>query len=127
MNLSSILHSYARLPTCGATRLARVAAKVLFVCSLVGMGACSHAAPAPASAVAVASPASGAGQCASESPNAAYADGLQNVARLGTASQSSTGHWSWDATPDLAIDGNKDGDYWKHSVAHTQADADGAW
>ncbi|HYQ00295.1 MAG TPA: discoidin domain-containing protein [Polyangiaceae bacterium] len=124
MNLTPILHSYARLPKSIGLRWAGVAAKVLV---LVGLGACSHASPAPVSAVAVASPAPGGGQCASESPTASYSDGLQNVARLGTASQSSTGHWSWDATPDLAIDGNKDGDYWKHSVAHTQADADGAW
>lgn len=44
---------------------------------------------------------------------------LVNLAESGTASQSSTGFWGWDATADLAIDGNTDGDYWNGSVSHT--------
>jgi hypothetical protein len=63
----------------------------------------------------------------SESPPAEYPEGLANVARKGTASQSSTGHWEWDAAPGLAIDGNRDGDYFGHSVTHTLDDAALAW
>ena len=59
------------------------------------------------------------GDCVSQSPGSAYANGLVNLATKGTASQSSTGHWSWDAAPGLANDGNSDGDYMGHSVSHT--------
>lgn len=67
------------------------------------------------------------GDCISQSPSVAYADGLINVAKNGSASQSSTGHWSWDATPDLANDGNTDGDYKGHSVSHTLAEHRAWW
>ena len=93
----------------------------------VGSFGCLSGAPAPGSAASSAAAPSAGADCVSVTPNASYDNGIQNIARLGTASQSSTGHWNWDATPDLAIDGNKDGDYWKHSVAHTQADAEGPW
>jgi uncharacterized repeat protein (TIGR01451 family) len=40
----------------------------------------------------------------------------QNLARGRTATQSSTG---WGGTPDRAVDGNADGDYYNNSVSHT--------
>jgi hypothetical protein len=50
-----------------------------------------------------------------------------NLATSGTASQSSTGFWDWYATPELAIDGNTDGNYWAGSVAHTLNDYEAWW
>jgi len=50
-----------------------------------------------------------------------------NLATAGTASQSSTGHWGWDATADLAIDGNTSGDYWDHTVSHTRHNYEAWW
>lgn len=67
------------------------------------------------------------GDCTSVSPGVTYADGLQNLAVKGTASQSSTYHWNWDATPDLAIDGNTDGNYMGHSVSHTLEEQNSWW
>lgn len=47
-----------------------------------------------------------------------------NVALSGTASQSSTMYCQLEASADLAIDGNTNGNYWYGSVAHTYNDAD---
>ena len=50
-----------------------------------------------------------------------------NLALSGIATQSSTGYWDWWATPDRAIDGNTDGDYWNGSVSHTDYDFHAWW
>ncbi len=52
--------------------------------------------------------------------------GLVNLALNGSATQSSTGRFSWDAVAGLANDGNTNGDYSGHSVAHTLQEK-GAW
>jgi hypothetical protein len=100
----------------------------LKMCHLVFLGFAQLACAKGATSSNHAQPAQLAASCVSESPLAAHSDGLENIARRGKASQSSTGHWRWDATPDLAIDGNQNGDYFAgHSVSHTLDDAAGPW
>jgi hypothetical protein len=65
--------------------------------------------------------------CTSTTPGQNYSQGLKNYALNGAASQSSTGFWSWNATPDLAIDGNTNGDYMGHSVSHTNSEQNAWW
>jgi hypothetical protein len=65
--------------------------------------------------------------CTSTTPGENYSQGLANYALDGTASQSSTGYWHWSPTPDLAIDGNTNGDYMGHSVSHTNSEQNAWW
>ncbi len=67
-----------------------------------------------------------AASCVSRTPANASSRGLKNLALQGLASQSSTGHFRWDATAGLANDGNTNGDYYGRSVAHTLKES-GAW
>ena len=54
-----------------------------------------------------------------------FAPGPQNVAPGGTASQSSLGHGL--GTPEHAIDGNSDGQYFNGSVTHTANESQAWW
>jgi multidrug efflux pump subunit AcrA (membrane-fusion protein) len=60
-------------------------------------------------------------QAASQS---ASGERFVNVARGKQATQSSTG---FDAPADRAIDGNRDGDFWRGSVTHTAEGGGGSW
>lgn len=65
-------------------------------------------------------------ECVSQSPGGGFDQGLVNIATSGTASQSSTGRFTWDAVASFANDGNRDGNYKGKSVAHTLS-SQGAW
>ncbi len=65
-------------------------------------------------------------ECRSQAPNLSAFAGMNNIALTGMASQSSTGHFNWDAAANLANDGNTNGDYYQKSVSHTLQEI-GAW
>jgi hypothetical protein len=68
-----------------------------------------------------------ASECVSDFPAPSYGQGLVNWARTGVASQSTTAHFNWDAVASLAIDGNTDGDYFHHSLSHTESTPHAWW
>jgi hypothetical protein len=119
--VTSLFDKIALLPS--ACWLARRAAEVALA---MGALACGSSSAAPAAVPAAAEPVA---DCISTSLPPTYSDGLENFARAPnvSASQSSTGHFGWDATPALAVDGNKDGNYYGHSVAHTLGDNQAWW
>lgn len=66
--------------------------------------------------------------CASVNPGASYADGLVNLAKGKRTSQSSTYQQSnFNGTPDLAVDGNTEGDFFRDGGSHTQSEKNAWW
>ena len=66
--------------------------------------------------------------CVSEKPGVSYADGLVNLAKGKRVSQSSTYQQSnFNGTPDLAVDGNTDGDFFRDGGSHTQSEKNAWW
>lgn len=66
--------------------------------------------------------------CVSEKPGVSYADGLVNLAKGKRVSQSSTYQQSnFNGTPDLAVDGNTDGDFFSDGGSHTQSEKNAWW
>lgn len=66
--------------------------------------------------------------CISEKPSISYADGLVNLAKGKKVSQSSTYQQSnFNGTPDLAVDGNTEGDFFRDGGSHTQNEKNAWW
>ncbi|MEH2464139.1 discoidin domain-containing protein [Nostoc sp.] len=70
----------------------------------------------------------GSSDCISEKPSSSYADGLKNLAKNKRASQSSTYQQSnFNGPPNLAVDGNTEGDFFSDGGSHTQSEKNAWW